>query len=52
MSLGWMHPIMLTPTYSIIYYGNILFYLCALFQEQNYGVKQGCGVMSKNLKQV
>jgi hypothetical protein len=48
MPFGWLHSITLTPTYSIISYGNITFYLCLdlhpLFQAQNYGIKQGLGV--------
>jgi hypothetical protein len=38
--LGWLHPILLSPTYSIIYFGNIIFYLIlfdlhTLFQEHS-----------------
>jgi len=32
---------MLTPTYSIISYGNIIFDLCPLFQEHKWDVQQG-----------
>jgi hypothetical protein len=32
---GWLCSVMLTPTYSIIYYGNIIFDLHPLFQEHN-----------------
>jgi hypothetical protein len=40
---------MLTPTYAIIFYGNITVYLhlsdlCPLFQENNYSKKEGIGV--------
>jgi hypothetical protein len=35
---------MLTPDYSVISYGNIIFYLRPLFQEHKQGVKQGFGV--------
>jgi len=39
MTFGWLHSIRLTPTHSIISYGNI-FDLRPLSQEHNYGVKQ------------
>jgi hypothetical protein len=32
---AWLCYIMLTPTHSIISYGNIIFDLCPLFQEHN-----------------
>jgi hypothetical protein len=38
--LGWLHSIILkTPSYLIISYGNIIFYLCTLFQEHNKRIK-------------
>jgi hypothetical protein len=46
---GLMQPILLTPAYSIISYGNILSYICLfhlrpLFQENNHVAKQGLSV--------
>ena len=40
MLFGWLHSIMLKPTYSIIYFGNLifdlrLFDLHMLFQEHS-----------------
>jgi hypothetical protein len=49
MLFGWLFSFMLTPTYCIISYENIIFYLCPfdlhpLYQEHSYGIKQGLGV--------
>ena len=44
MPFDWLHSITQTPTYSIILYGNIIFYLYPLFQEHNEDIKHGLGV--------
>jgi hypothetical protein len=52
MPSGWLGYIMLTPTYSIIYYGNItldlrLFELHPFLPKHNYGAKQEHSVIRK-----
>jgi len=37
--------IALTRTCSIIYHGNVIFYVCLLFQEYNQGIKKGLSVL-------
>jgi hypothetical protein len=49
MPIGWLCYISLTPTYSFILYGNVIFVLdfydlLPLFLEYDWGAKQGLGI--------
>ena len=47
-----LHCITLTRTYSIISYGNIIFYLCPPFEEHSQGVKQGLGTLRFHVNEI